>query len=134
MITEEQDALALTLGLSRGLNPLAPARALPDGSDEAKRATLGIRAVVLAHDRLDGLGSLIGVVEGDGRDVVVQHVRLNDAVQKVAPDEAEFAVDGGGGAAGKGPGVGFVVGERRVGVLEEGDGDYCTCKWLVFFS
>ena len=71
MITEEQDALALTLGLSRGLNPLAPARALPDGSDEAKRATLSIRAVVLAHDRLDGLGSLIGVVEGDGRDVVV---------------------------------------------------------------
>jgi hypothetical protein len=63
------------------------------------------------------------VVEGDGRDVVVQDVRLDDAVHQVAADEAELAVDGGRGAAGEGPGVTGVVRERGVGVLEEGDGD-----------
>jgi hypothetical protein len=57
-----------------------------------------------AHDGLDGLGCEIGVVEGDGADVVVQDVRLDDAVEDVATDEAEVAVDGGGGAADVVPG------------------------------
>jgi hypothetical protein len=57
-----------------------------------------------AHDGLDGLGCQVGVVEGDGADVVVQNVRLDDAVEDVAPDEAEVTVDGGGGAADVVPG------------------------------
>jgi hypothetical protein len=47
----------------------------------------------------------------------VQDVRLDDAVEEVAPDEAEVAVDGGGGAADVVPRARFVVGQRRVGVL-----------------
>ena len=79
---------------------------------------------MLAHDGLDGLGGLVGVVEGDGGDVVVENVGLDDAVEEVAADETEFTVDGGGGAADVVPGRGLVVGERRVGVLEVGDGNY----------
>lgn len=78
---------------------------------------------MFAHDGLDGLAGLIGVVEGDGADVVVQDVGFDDAMEDVAADEAKFAVDGGGGAAGESPGLGGVVWEGGVGVLEVGDGD-----------
>lgn len=84
---------------------------------------MGLGAVVGAHHALDGVAGLVGVVKGDVADVVVQDVGLNDAVQDVAADEAEVAVNGGGGAAGEVPCFGLVVGESRVGVLEEGDGD-----------
>jgi hypothetical protein len=73
---------------------------------------------VLAHDGLDGLGGLVGVVEGDGGDVVVEDVGLDDAVEDLAA-----AVNGGGGTTGKVPGLAGVVREGRVGVLEVGDGD-----------
>lgn len=76
-----------------------------------------------AHDGLDGFGGQVGVVEGDGADVVVQDVGLDDAVEEVAADEAEVAVDGGGGAADVVPAAGLVVGEGGVGVLEVGDCD-----------
>lgn len=79
-----------------------------------------------AHDGLDGGGGLIGVIEGNGGDVVVQDVGFDDAVEEGAADEAEFAVDGGGGAAGEGPGLRAVVRERRVGVLE-----VCYRYWRV---
>ncbi len=59
---------------------------------------------------------------------MVQDVRLDDAVEEVAADEAELAVDGGGGAAGEGPGVGVVVGKGRVGVLEV---RYGNCERLT---
>jgi len=78
---------------------------------------------VAAHDGLDGLGGLVGVVEGDLADVVVQDVGLDDAVEEVAADEAELAIDGGSAAADVVPLLSSVVGERGVGVLEEGDGD-----------
>lgn len=48
---------------------------------------------------------------------------FNDAVEKVAADETEFTIDGCGGATGEGPGVGVVVREGWVRMLEEGDGD-----------
>jgi hypothetical protein len=79
---------------------------------------------VLAHYGLDGLGGLVSVVERDGADVVVQDVRLDDAVEQLTPDEAELAVDGGGGAADEVPLIRRVVRQRGVGVLEEGDADY----------
>jgi len=78
---------------------------------------------VLAHDLLDGLGGLVGVVEGDGGDVVVENVGLDNAVEKGASDEAKLTVNGSSGTASVGPGVGVVVGQGRVGVLQEGDHD-----------
>lgn len=77
---------------------------------------------MLAHYWLDGLGGLIGVVEWDRRNVVVEDVRLDDAVQEVAADEAELAVDGSGSATGKVPRIASVVREGWVGVLKVGDG------------
>ena len=76
------------------------------------------------HHLADGVGRLAGVVEGDRGDEVVAYVRADDVVEEVGVDEAEVAVDGGGGAAGEVPGVVVVVGETAVGVLEEGD---CDC-------
>lgn len=76
---------------------------------------------MVPHHGLDRLSRLVRMVEGDGADVVVEHVRLDDAVEELAANEAEFAVDGCGRAARVGPGCGGVVREGRVGVLEEGD-------------
>lgn len=123
-VAEEHDALVLALGTGHRLDPLAPSGALPHALEEADGAALGVGAVVDAHDGLDGLGGLVGLVEGDRADVVVQHVRLDDAVEDVAPDEAEFAVDGRGGAADVVPGLARVMGEGWVGVLEIGDGNW----------
>lgn len=122
-VAEEENALASALGLLAGLDPLAHASASPHGADEAPGAVLGVGPVVLAHDGADGVRCLVSVVEGNGADVVVQDVRLDDAVEQVAADEAHLAIDGGSGTADKVPLVGRVVRQRRVSVLEEGDGD-----------
>lgn len=122
-VAEEQDTLAGTLGLLARLNPLAHAGAGPQGTDESQGAVLGVGSVVLAHDGADGIGGLVGVVERDGADVVVEDVRLDDAVEEVTADEAHLAIDGGGGATDVVPLLGGVVRQRGVGVLEEGDGN-----------
>lgn len=122
-VAEEEHALAGVLGILAGLNPLAHASAAVHGADEAQGAALCVGAVVLAHDGADGIGGLVGVVKGDGGHVVVQDVGLDDAVQQLAADEAHLAVDGGGSASDKVPLLAGVVGEGRVGVLEEGDGN-----------
>jgi hypothetical protein len=96
----------------------------PHGLDETSPAGVGLSAVVVAHDTLDGIAGFVGVVERDVADVVVQHVGLDDAVEDVAADEAEVAVDGGRSAAGEVPDFRLVVGESGVGVLEESDGDW----------
>ena len=73
------------------------------------------------HDRLDGLGSLIGVVERNGADVVVKNVGLDDTVKKSASDESEFTIDGCCGSTNIVPALARVVRKSWVGVLEEGD-------------
>lgn len=122
-VAEKHDVLAGALSLYAGLDPLAHAGGLVHGLDEADGAIGDVGTVVAAHDGLDGLGGLVGVVEGDGADIVVQDVGLDDTVQQVAADKAELAVDGCGGALDKGPLLAGVVGQGRVGVLQEGDGD-----------
>lgn len=122
-VAEEQNVLARTLSLGAGLDPLAHTGAVVQGTDEATGAVLGVSAVVLAHDGLDGLGGLISVVEGDAADVVVKDVGLDDAVEQVSADEAHLTIDGGSGAADKVPLRIVVVREGRVGVLKEGDGN-----------
>lgn len=53
-------------------------------------------------------------------------VVFDDAVEDVAADEAEVAVDGRGGALEEGPLVGFVVGGFGVRVVEVGDCDWAS--------
>ena len=129
-VTEEEHALALALSADAGLDPLAPTGALPHCLQEADGTTLDVGAVVPAHNRLDSLRRLISVVERDCRDVVVEDVGLDDAVEDLAADEAELAVNGCGGTTGEVPGLAGVVGEGGVGVLEVGDGD---CEEYVSF-
>lgn len=123
-VAEEQDAFASTLSISAGLDPLAPASTLPKSADKSYRAVFGLGSIVLAHDRLDGLGCFISVVERNGANVVVENMRLDNAVEKVAADEAHFAVNGGSRPANKVPLVGSVVRQSRVGMLKEGNGDW----------
>lgn len=126
-VPEEKNALALSLGALGRFNPLAPSGTSPKSLEETDRTILGVTAVVLAHDWLDRLSSLVGVVEWDGRNVVMKNVSLDDAVKKVATDETKFTVNGSGSTTCESPGVAFVVRERRVGVLKEGDGDCAVC-------
>ena len=76
---------------------------------------------MLTHDRLDGLGGLIGVVERNGADVVVENVSLDDAVKKGAANESKFTVDSCCGATDVVPALTRVVGQSWVGVLEVGN-------------
>jgi hypothetical protein len=123
-VAEKQNMLALSLGLCAGLNPLAHASTAVESSDEAKETTFDIRAVVLAHDGANGVGSLVGIIKGDRADVVVQDVSLDDAVEEVTANEAHLTVNGGSGATNIVPLFGGVVRQGRVGVLEEGNGDW----------
>jgi len=122
-VAEEQDTLALTLSTFAGLDPVAHSRATPHGLDEADRTVVGIGAVVAAHDLLDGLTSLVGVVEGNGGHVVVQDVGLDNTVKQLATDEAKLAIDSSSGATDVGPRLTSVVRERRISVLQKCNGD-----------
>ena len=124
-VAEEEDALASALSLSAGLDPLAHASASEESADETSRTVLDVCSVVLAHNRLDSLGGLVGVVKGDVADVVVEDVGLDDTVEEMSTDEAHLAIDGSSGTTDKVPLLASVVGKGRVGVLEEGDGNYC---------
>lgn len=123
VVAEEQHTLALALGTLTRFNPLAHTSALPHGLQEASRAVFGVRAVVLAHDGYDSLRSLVGIVERNRGNVVVEDVSLDDAVEKSATNEAKFTIDGGSSSASVSPGIGVVVRQRGIGVLQEGDGD-----------
>ncbi len=78
-----------------------------------------------AHDGFDGFRRFVCVIKWDGGYVVVENMGLNDAVQKLAANETEFAIDGCSSATSIGPGVGLVVGKRRVSVLKVCD---CHCS------
>lgn len=127
VVAEKVHTSSLTLGTLHGLNPLAPTGALPDGLDEAKSTVLGIGTVVATHNRLDGLASLIGVIEGNQADVVVENVSLDDTVHEVTADETKFAIDRGSGTADIVPGTRLIVRKGRIGVLEESDGNWRAC-------
>lgn len=127
-VTVEHNTLALTSRTLSRLNPLADTGRGPHGLEETSPAGVSLRAVVVSHDVLDGFAGLVGVVEGDIADVVVQHVGLDDTVEDVAADEAEVTVNGGSSAAGEVPHFRLVVRKSGVGVLEEGNSDckgYC---------
>ena len=120
-IPEKDDSLCLTLSTLARLNKLAPTGGSPESTEEASWATFGVRSVVLAHNFLDSLSSLVGVVEGNAGNEVVGNVGLDDAVEEMTTDEAKFAINSCGGSTGVGPSLRMVVRKRRVGVLEECD-------------
>lgn len=91
--------------------------------DEPKSTSLGIRAVVFAHDLLDGLGSLIGIIERDRGNVVVSNMGLDNTVKQMTADESKFTINGCCGATNVVPAFRVVVGKCRIGVLEESDGN-----------
>lgn len=122
-VAEEQHTLALALCTFGGLDPLADASAGPQGLEEAGPARVSLAAVVLAHDALDGLAGLVGVVEGDVADIVVQDVSFDDTVEDVSANEAKVTVNSGGGTTSEVPHLRLVVGKGGVGVLQESDGN-----------
>lgn len=126
-----------------GLDVQALAEHLPELAHEA---TL-IAAVEVAKQGLDGLGSLLSVIEGDAarrrqywihqminvqepdsREKVVDDVVLDDAVEKVTANEAKLPVDRGEGALNEGPAARLVVRDLEVSVVQVGDGH---CNLLV---
>jgi len=125
-VAVEEHTLALALGTLGGLYPLAGTSAGPESLEESSPAGVSLGAVVVAHDLLDGLAGFIGVVEGDGADIVVEDMGLDDSVENVTADETEVTVDGGSGATGKVPHLRLVVGERGIRVLEVSDGHYLS--------
>ena len=79
---------------------------------------------MFAHNRLNGFRGLVCVIEGNGRNVVVKNVSLDDTVEEGAADETELAVDRRGGTTGEGPLFRLVVRKGRIGMLKIGD---CDC-------
>lgn len=78
---------------------------------------------MLAHDTLDGFRGLISVVEGNGGDVVVENMGLDDAMEESTSDEAKLAVNSSSSSTSVGPGLCVVVRQGGVGVLQEGNGN-----------
>ena len=123
-VAVEQNTLLLPLGACGGLNPLAHASTGPESLEESRPAGVSRSAVVMAHDLLDRFAGLVGVIEGDGADIVVEDVGLDDSVQDVTADESKVTVDCSSGTASEVPYFRLVVGEGGVGVLEVSDGHY----------
>lgn len=103
------------------LDELALTLVLPECSHEW---SLGVGAVVLAHDLANGDRGLTSVVKGNSRDKVVADVSADDIVEEMGVDETEVSIDGGSSSTSEGPGAVLVVGKGGIGVLEECDGNW----------
>lgn len=124
-ITEEEDTLAESLGALGVLDPLASSSTRPNGLDETPRTPFNIGAVVTPQYWLDGFRSLVGVVERDCGDKVVEDVRLYNTVHECSTDETEFTINGCSSAARKVPSCVLVMREGGISVLKIG---YCNCS------
>jgi hypothetical protein len=76
-----------------------------------------------SHNRFNGLGCLIGMIERNRAHVVVEHVSLDDAMEKMATDKSEVAINCRSGATNVVPGCTSVVRKTWVGVLKIGNRD-----------
>lgn len=123
-VTEEENTPGLARCSLVGLNPLANACRSPHALYEADGASFNVGAVVTTHDWFDGFSGFIGMVEWDSRDVVVEDVRFDDAVEQLSSDKSELSVDGRSGTTDIVPTSTSVVRKRRVSVLKIGDSDY----------
>jgi hypothetical protein len=112
---------------------LAPAGALVHALEESQGAALDVGAVVTSHYWLNGLCGLIGVVERDRADVVVEHVSLNNAMEQLTTNKSEFTINSGSGATNVVPRCTSVMGKGWIGVLEVGDRDFGPNQNLVVY-
>lgn len=113
-----------------------------ENGPELAQEAAAIVVVQVTKDRLDGLSSLVSLVERNAtricqrsareifhderqslREQVVNNVLLNDAVEEVLADEAELTVDGGNGTLDESPALLGVVVDLRVVVVEVSDGN-----------
>lgn len=78
---------------------------------------LEVALVVHAHHSSDRLRGFDGVIERDTRGMVVQHMRLDCAVEEHSADEPKITVYGGCRTTEKSPGSGWVVGNGEICVL-----------------
>ena len=78
---------------------------------------------MLTHNRFNGLSSLVSMVEGNCRDIVMEDMGFDDSVEERTTDETEFAIDCCSSAASEGPGTRIVVRKGRVSVLKVRDGN-----------
>lgn len=76
---------------------------------------------MLSHDWLDSLSGFICMVEGYSGYEMVYNMSFDDAMEKRAAYEAEFPIDGCGGATGESPSLSSVMRNGRIGMLEEGN-------------
>ena len=100
------------------LDPLTVLGRNPYGAEEPPDATLGIGTVMLAHDRYDGLSSFFTMVKWHLGEVMVDNMRLDNAVHEVAANETKVAVNCRGSTTGESPCIRIVVGKGRIGVLQ----------------
>ena len=98
-------------------NPLTPPSARPQAFQEAYSAVLGIRPVMGAQNRLYSFCRLIGMIEWDHRNVVMEDMSFDNAVEQRTTYEAEFSIDGRCGSGSKSPGLGPIMRNGRVCVL-----------------
>ena len=110
MVAEELDLRSNTLGTLGRLDPLAVYGRDPDGTEETPDAILGVGAVMLAHDGFDGLSGFFTMVEWHFGKVMVNDMRLDDTMHKIAANEAKVAVNRCGRTASEGPRIGIVMG------------------------
>ena len=118
MIAEELNLSRDTFSTLSRLYPLAVRVGDPDRAKKAAHATFGVGTVVLAHDRLDGHSGFFAMVEWHLGEVVVDHMRLDDAVHEIAANKTKVAVDCGGSTAGESPRIGIVVREGGISMLK----------------
>lgn len=113
----------VNLGGGGRLLLLDPAAAAESGPQAIQEVGLLVLVVEVAEHGANGGCGLVGVVEGDPGEQVVDDVRVNDAVEQVGSNEAKVAIDGAEVANGEVPGILAVVRNIRVGVVQVGDGD-----------
>lgn len=86
--------------------------------------SLRVGPVVLAHNPANVLRSLAGVVERNGGYQVVAHVCTNDVMEEMGINEAKVTINCCSSTTGESPGAAVIVRHGRVGVLEEGNGNF----------
>ena len=79
-ISKEKNSFVFSLGALGRLDPMTPSCTFPQTLQESDRPILNIGSIVSAHNRLDSLTSLIGVVEWYGGNEVVKDVGFDDTV------------------------------------------------------